>query len=87
MLIGYIVEKKPKDSDVWTRCNDFPVSDCGYTVSGLPEGSEMEFRVIAVNQAGDGEPSGSTGPIRIKEKIGNYSSSNLDILLKECMMK
>ena len=46
------------------------MTDCGYTVSGLPEGSDYEFRVRAVNQAGEGEPSGTTGPIKIKEKIG-----------------
>lgn len=46
------------------------MTDCGYTVSGLPEGSDYEFRVRAVNQAGEGEPSGTTGLIKIKEKIG-----------------
>ncbi|XP_071120619.1 twitchin-like isoform X18 [Mytilus edulis] len=66
---GYIVEKRAKDSDAWVKVNDYPVSDCGYTVNGLPEGGEFEFRVRAVNQAGEGEPSGTTGLIKIKEKI------------------
>ena len=73
-FLGYIVEKRAKDSDVWVKVNDYPVSDCGYTVNGLPEGGEFEFRVRAVNQAGEGEPSGTTGLIKIKEKIGNILS-------------
>ncbi|KAH3877136.1 hypothetical protein DPMN_000993, partial [Dreissena polymorpha] len=66
---GYIIEKKPKDSDLWQRVNDALAIDTKYLVPDLVENSEMEFRVKAVNAAGESEPSGCSSPIKIKEKI------------------
>lgn len=68
-ITGYVVEKKPKDSDVWTRVADAPCLDNKYLVGDLVENSEMEFRVFAVNAAGLSEPSGATSPIKVKEKV------------------
>ena len=69
---GYIVEKKPKDSDNWMKVNDVPCLDNKILVPDLIENSDMEFRVMAVNAAGPSEPSGESSPIKIKEKIGMY---------------
>lgn len=62
---GYIVEKKPKGSDKWEPAIAGPVSGTNCTVPNLDDGSEMEFRVRAVNAAGPGEPSDSTGPVKV----------------------
>lgn len=32
----------------------------------------MEFRVSAVNAAGQSEPSGASSPVKVKEKIGMF---------------
>ena len=69
-FLGYVVEKRPKGSDNWVKALDYPCTDPNYTVTGLPEGSEWEFRVMAVNAAGNSEPSLATAPIKIKEKVG-----------------
>ena len=37
--------------------NDYNVLDLEYTVSGLSENQDYEFRVSAVNSAGKGDPS------------------------------
>lgn len=40
-----------------------------YTVKGLPTGKEFEFRIVPFNAAGKGEPSDSTGLIRVQRPI------------------
>ena len=36
-------------------------------INDLPENGEFEFRIKAVNKAGEGEPSSSSGRIKISE--------------------
>lgn len=73
MIVGYIVEKRPKGGDMWTKVNDYPCIDPMFTVSNLPENSEWEFRVMAVNTAGNSDPSLCSPAYKIKEKIGELS--------------
>ncbi|XP_059156398.1 twitchin-like isoform X4 [Physella acuta] len=68
-ITGYVIEKREKGMNLWSKANEFPVVDNSFTVSGLAENSEFEFRIAAVNAAGAGEPSLPCAPIRIKEKI------------------
>jgi len=55
----------------WVRCNDYAVIDPEFTVDGLVEMRDYEFRVIATNQMGRGEPSPPTSPIKIQESGGS----------------
>ena len=66
-ILGYIIEKKPVGSDQWTKAVPFNILDENATISDLPENGEFEFRVRAVNRAGEGEPSSSTGRVKITE--------------------
>ncbi|CAM4765861.1 unnamed protein product [Rotaria magnacalcarata] len=66
-ITGYIVEKKPIGGDQWTKALPFTVLDNNVVVSDLPENGEFEFRVKAINKAGEGEPSSSTGRVKITE--------------------
>jgi hypothetical protein len=66
-VTGYVVEKKPIGSDQWTKAVPFNVLDNHVLIGDLPENGEFEFRVKAVNKAGEGEPSSSTGRVKITE--------------------
>nr|XP_060505592.1 protein sidekick-1 isoform X3 [Panthera onca] len=57
---GYVIEARPSDEGLWDMfAKDIPRSATSYTVSldKLRQGVTYEFRVVAVNQAGYGEPS------------------------------
>lgn len=54
---GYIVQKKEKGSPYWVNAVHVPADQTNTTVPDLTEGQEYEFRVIAVNAAGQSEPS------------------------------
>ncbi|XP_032182933.1 protein sidekick-1 isoform X3 [Mustela erminea] len=57
---GYVIEARPSDEGLWdVFAKDIPRGATSYTVSldKLRQGVTYEFRVVAVNQAGYGEPS------------------------------
>uniref|UniRef100_F6PJU3 Sidekick cell adhesion molecule 1 n=1 Tax=Equus caballus TaxID=9796 RepID=F6PJU3_HORSE len=57
---GYVIEARPSDEGLWDMfAKDIPRSATSYTVSldRLRQGVTYEFRVVAVNQVGYGEPS------------------------------
>lgn len=68
-ITGYIVQKKKKNGD-WEPCNTIPIDGTTFTATKLPEGEEMQFRVIAENSAGPGEPSKPTQPVVIENQPG-----------------
>lgn len=82
--LGYIIEKKPTDSDFWQKVSSVPCLDTSYLVGDLMENSDMEFRVTALNAAGQGEPSGASSPVKVKEKIGT-SLFKLQVCLFYCL--
>ncbi|CAN8010310.1 unnamed protein product, partial [Ixodes pacificus] len=69
---GYIVQKKPKDAKDWTPVNILPHPDTTFTVPGLDEGQEYEFRVVAVNDVGESPPSKPTGLVLVEEQPGEW---------------
>ncbi|VDL60884.1 unnamed protein product, partial [Hymenolepis diminuta] len=73
---GYIVEKKPKGAREWTKANIGNVTGNTYTVKGLPTGKEFEFRVVPFNAAGNGEPSDSTGLVKVQKPVEAPKISN-----------
>ncbi|CAF1524773.1 unnamed protein product, partial [Adineta steineri] len=66
-ITGYIIEKKPIGSDQWVKALPYMSVDNNATITDLPENGEVEFRVKAVNKAGESEPSSTTGPVKITE--------------------
>nr|XP_046254368.1 myomesin-3 [Scatophagus argus]XP_046254370.1 myomesin-3 [Scatophagus argus] len=60
---GYYVEKYDVGQGEWVRCNVHIQKMCHYPVFGLKEGTLYQFRVRAVNKAGEGRPSMATEPV------------------------
>lgn len=65
MITGYWLEKRERGAVYWGRVNRAPVTKPAvkgleYKVLRLIEGSEYQFRVMAVNAAGIGPPSEAT---------------------------
>uniref|UniRef100_T1GA95 Twitchin n=1 Tax=Megaselia scalaris TaxID=36166 RepID=T1GA95_MEGSC len=67
-ITGYIIEMKPKFG-TWQKAIDVPADTTAATVPGLTEGEEYEFRVIAVNKGGPGEPSDPSQSVIAKPRF------------------
>ena len=72
-ITGYIVERKEKGKSSWVRANRMPVKETKLKVTDLVPKTEYEFRVVAENRAGLGEPSEATHSVLVKLPYGkNY---------------
>ena len=57
-ILHYLVERREKKSARWVKVNrDGTLLDNMLKVSGLTEGNIYQFRVIAINKAGESEAS------------------------------
>ena len=70
-ITGYIIEKRPRFGQ-WEKAVEIPGKACSGTVPDLTEGQEYEFRVIAVNKGGPGDPSEASGPVIAKPRFRKY---------------
>lgn len=73
-VTGYIVEKREKGRDRWVRINRSPVREVTMSITELVEKNEYEFRVIAENKVGPGEPSSPSERIVAKAPYGKFCS-------------
>uniref|UniRef100_A0A8C5DU22 Titin n=1 Tax=Gouania willdenowi TaxID=441366 RepID=A0A8C5DU22_GOUWI len=63
-ITGYTVEKRDLPEGRWVRANFTNVIDTQFTVTGLTENAQYDFRVIAKNAVGTvSKPSYNSGPI------------------------
>nr|XP_027812023.1 protein sidekick-1 isoform X1 [Marmota flaviventris] len=72
---GYVIEARPSDEGLWDMfVKDIPRSATSYTVSldKLRQGVTYEFRVVAVNKAGYGEPSSPSTAVSAKVEAPFY---------------
>ena len=69
-ILGYHIEKKEANSDAWIRVNQVPSPACIFNVTGLIEDREYDFRVFAVNEAGESKPTETSRRITIKDPKG-----------------
>ncbi|KAJ7344394.1 hypothetical protein JRQ81_000344 [Phrynocephalus forsythii] len=68
-VMGYIVERRKKGSNLWVPVSKELIQDTKCKVDGLLEDTEYEFRVIAVNRAGPGQPSSASNSVVTKDPI------------------
>ncbi|OZC09937.1 hypothetical protein X798_03043 [Onchocerca flexuosa] len=61
-VLRYVIEKFEKGGNEWTPIKMRSITNTEATVTGLIEGETYQFRVRAVNLAGEGEPSGNSEP-------------------------
>ncbi|KAM4806813.1 myomesin-3 [Urocitellus parryii] len=82
-LLGYYIYSREVGSSEWQTVNNKPIQDSRFTVPGLKTGREYEFCVRSVSEAGVGESSASTGPIRVKQALATPSAP-YDFALLSC---
>nr|XP_048683095.1 immunoglobulin-like and fibronectin type III domain-containing protein 1 [Caretta caretta] len=68
-ILGYIVEKRKKGSNIWIPISDLPITDRKWMVTDLKEGLQYEFRVAAINAAGTGEASAPSDPVFARDPM------------------
>ena len=71
-LLGYYIEKKDSTSDNWIRVNHNPSPANIFNVPNLIEDREYDFRVIAVNEAGESPPVATSRRVLVKDPRGYY---------------
>lgn len=75
-VTGYVIEKREKGSPRWIKAVETVGPDCKGKVDNLDEGTEYEFRVRAINDAGPGEPSDASKPITAKCRRCEFDKVN-----------
>ena len=55
-LRGYMVEKREVGDEFWQKCTQAPSPSTSLNVGNMIEGRKYEFRIYAVNDAGNSEP-------------------------------
>ncbi|XP_034392036.1 titin-like [Cyclopterus lumpus] len=69
-ITGYIVEHKELPNSCWLKCNFTNLLDTFLEVTGLSEGEQYDFRVIAKNAAElFSGPSETTGPVTVQHDV------------------
>lgn len=65
-VIGYFIERRVGHNQNWVKINTRSVAGLSFHVVDLVEEQSYEFRVIAENREGAGQPSQGTQPIKAR---------------------
>ncbi|XP_055466976.1 myomesin-3 [Psammomys obesus] len=82
-LLGYYIYSREAGASEWQTVNNKPIRDTKFTVPGLRTGKEYEFCIRSVSEAGVGESSAATQPLRVKQALATPSAP-YDFALLTC---
>uniref|UniRef100_A0A8C6QTU8 Myomesin-3 n=1 Tax=Nannospalax galili TaxID=1026970 RepID=A0A8C6QTU8_NANGA len=82
-LLGYYIYSREAGTSEWQTVNNKPIQDTKFTVPGLKTGKDYEFCIRSVSEAGVGESSAVTKPIRVKQALATPSAP-YDFALLHC---
>ncbi|XP_028615636.1 myomesin-3 [Grammomys surdaster] len=82
-LLGYYIYSREAGALEWQTVNNKPIQDTKFTVPGLRTGKEYDFCIRSVSEAGVGDSSAATQPIRVKQALGTPSAP-YDFALLNC---
>lgn len=71
-MTGYYLERRDKKSLRWIRVYKDPVTDVKQTVYHLTEGNEYQYRVCAINKAGEGPFSDASDYYKAADPVGKW---------------
>ncbi|XP_023933258.1 titin isoform X1 [Lingula anatina] len=66
-VIGYLLERCAAPGVRWIRVVHDAIEETTFKATDLMEGSEYQYRVIAVNKAGESKPSEGSSPFKAKD--------------------
>lgn len=69
-VTGYYLERRDKKSLRWIRVYKNPIADTKQMVYHLTEGNEYQYRVCAINKAGEGPFSDSSDYYKAADPVG-----------------
>lgn len=73
-VTGYYLERRDKKSLRWIRVYKDPITDIKKTVYHLTEGNEYQYRVCAINKAGEGPFSEASDLYKAADPVGKFLS-------------
>ena len=73
-VTGYVIEKKTTSTSLWIKAYEGTIKGTEYTIGDLTGGHEYEFRVAAVNKAGQGPFSKPSQPTLYKPPCSKYEN-------------
>ncbi|XP_017175712.1 myomesin-3 isoform X1 [Mus musculus] len=82
-LLGYYIYSREAGASEWQTVNNKPIQDTKFTVPGLRTGKEYDFCIRSVSEAGVGESSAATQPVRVKQALATPSAP-YDFALLNC---
>lgn len=65
-VLGYWVEYRKSIESTWKKCNKQRLKEKDFTIAGLAEATEYEFRVFAENETGMSRPRRTATCIKTK---------------------
>lgn len=77
-ILGYWIEFREAGESAWKKCNKERSKDRQFTMGGLMEATEYEFRIIAENETGLSRPRRTA--MGIKTKLSGMSTHCVQII-------